>query len=284
MIECPFVVPPRREQRAIARILGTLDDKIELNRRMNETLEAMARTLFKSWFVDFDPIRAKMEGRDTGLPQHLANLFPDRLMDSELGEIPEGWTIESIYNFADVVYGAPFASKQFNTENLGVPLIRIRDLATHEPGVSTQQAHNKGHLIEPGDIVVGMDGEFRLHVWKGPNAWLNQRVCHFEPKAGVPTAFLVEALRRPLAFFERGKVGTTVIHLGKSDIDTFRIIQPGDLLLGVFGDIAQPLLDQSVVNALDSRTVAQTRNLQLPKLISGEIRIPNCAKMEEATA
>jgi hypothetical protein len=84
-------VPPIPEQRAIAHILGTLDDKIELNRRMSETLEAMARALFKSWFVDFDPVRAKMEGRDPGLPQALADLFPARLVDSELGEIPEGW-------------------------------------------------------------------------------------------------------------------------------------------------------------------------------------------------
>ena len=87
-------VPPLPEQRAIAHILGTLDDKIELNRRMNETLEAMARALFKSWFVDFDPVRAKAEGRDPGLPKPLADLFPDRFEDSELGEIPEGWRVE----------------------------------------------------------------------------------------------------------------------------------------------------------------------------------------------
>ncbi len=86
-------LPPLAEQRAIAHILGTLDDKIELNRRMNETLEAMARALFKSWFVDFDPVRAKAEGRDPGLPKPLADLFPDRLVDSELGEIPEGWEV-----------------------------------------------------------------------------------------------------------------------------------------------------------------------------------------------
>ena len=89
-----------REQRAIAHILGTLDDKIELNRRRNETLEAMARALFKSWFVDFDPVRAKMEGRDTGLPQHLADLFPDRLVESELGEIPEGWEVGTLDSVA----------------------------------------------------------------------------------------------------------------------------------------------------------------------------------------
>ena len=90
---CPFVVPPIPEQRTIAHVLGTLDDKIELNRRMNATLEAMARALFRSWFVDFDPVRAKMEGRDTGLPKDIADLFPDRLADSELGDIPQGWLV-----------------------------------------------------------------------------------------------------------------------------------------------------------------------------------------------
>ena len=110
------------EQRAIAHILGTLDDKIELNRRMNETLEAMARALFKSWFVDFEPVRAKVEGRDPGLPKSIADLFPDSFEDSELGEIPEGWAVKSVYDVADVVYGAPFASSQFNANGTGIPL------------------------------------------------------------------------------------------------------------------------------------------------------------------
>ena len=94
-------VPPLPEQRAIAHILGTLDDKIELNRRMSVTLEAMARALFKSWFVDFDPVRAKMEDRDPGLPKPLADLFPSRLVDSELGEIPEGWEVGSLGDVAE---------------------------------------------------------------------------------------------------------------------------------------------------------------------------------------
>ena len=92
----PAIVPSPYEQRSIAHVLGNLDDKIELNRRMNETLERMARALFKSWFVDFDPVRAKMEGHDTGLPRHLADLFPDRLVDSEMGEIPEGWCASTL--------------------------------------------------------------------------------------------------------------------------------------------------------------------------------------------
>ena len=263
------------EQHAIANILGTLDDKIELNRRMNETLEAMARALFKDWFVDFGPTRAKIEGRDPYLVPEIWDLFPDKL--DEDGK-PEGWKLRSLSDFANVVYGAPFASKQFNADKIGVPLIRIRDLATHEPGVSTEQIHKKGHLIEPGDIVVGMDGEFRLHVWKGPRSWLNQRLCHFEPKRGVPKAFLAEALKTPLAFFERGKVGTTVIHLGKSDIDTFEILQPGQTLLKAFAGIAEALLDRTVGNALQSRTLVQTRDLLLPKLMSGKIRVGDADK------
>ena len=103
--ELPAAHPPLAEQRAIAHILGTLDDKIELNRRMNETLEAMARALFKSWFVDFDPVRAKAEGRDPGLPKPLADLFPDRFVDSELGEIPEGWEVRSLDQIARFLNG-----------------------------------------------------------------------------------------------------------------------------------------------------------------------------------
>ena len=91
-----ILLPTPPEQRTIVHVLGTLDDKIELNQRMNETLERMAQALFKSWFVDFDPVRAKMEGRDTGLPQDIADLFPDRLVESSLRDVPEGWDIESL--------------------------------------------------------------------------------------------------------------------------------------------------------------------------------------------
>ena len=267
-------VPPPPVQRAIAATLAGLDDKIELNRRMNETLEEMARAIFKDWFVDFGPTRAKAEGREPYLAPELWDLFPHALNDEDR---PVGWTEASIYEFSEVIYGAPFASKQFNSENLGVPLIRIRDLATHAPGVSTEQVHKKGHKIEPGEIVVGMDGEFRLHIWKGPRAWLNQRVCHFEPKPGIPKSFLAEALKEPLAFFERGKVGTTVIHLGKSDIDTFKLTHPGDGVLGAFATIVEPLLERTVTNVLESCTLAQTRDLLLPKLVSGEVRLAEAA-------
>ncbi|HYW45058.1 MAG TPA: restriction endonuclease subunit S, partial [Bryobacteraceae bacterium] len=116
-------LPPIDQQRAIARILGTLDDKIELNRRMNETLEAMARALFQSWFVDFGPVRAKAEGRGPSLPKEIADLFPDRFDDSELGEIPAGWGVGPLEDIASVTMGLSPAGETYNVDGIGTPLI-----------------------------------------------------------------------------------------------------------------------------------------------------------------
>jgi type I restriction enzyme, S subunit len=288
----PLQIPPMPEQRAIAHILGTLDDKIELNRRMNETLEAMVRALFKSWFVDFlpvranmevrnrkartqtgDPVRAKAAGRDPGLPKLLADLFPDSFQDSELGEIPRGWEVGSIYIATEVIYGAPFASAKFNFDGIGKPLIRIRDLAGESPGVYTAEEHPKGYLVKPGDIVVGMDGEFRAYLWGGVESWLNQRVSGFKPRAGFSSPFVLHSIVGLLAGVEATETATTVIHLGKNDIDRFKIIVPTELILTNFGRLAGPLFECIVVNKQESRTLAALRYTLLPKLISGELRI-----------
>ncbi|MBX6421215.1 MAG: restriction endonuclease subunit S, partial [Nevskia sp.] len=245
--------PELPEQRAIAHILGTLDDKIELNRRMSETLEAMARALFKSWFVDFDPVRAKAEGRDPGLPKPLADLFPARLVDSELGEIPEGWEGGSVYEIADVIYGAPFSSAQFNTGGIGEPLIRIRDLPTESPSVWTPEKHPKGYKVRPGDVVVGMDGEFRAYLWGGAEGWLNQRTCVFKPKSGVSAAFVRNAIMQPLSDVESTETATTVIHLGKADIDRFKLVMPSPALRKHFDGICQPWYDRIVAAKQETR-------------------------------
>ncbi len=276
-----FPLPPVCEQDMTISVLGVLDDKIDLNERMNWTLGTMAWAIFKDWFVDFGPVRAKIENRAPYLSDDLWALFPDQINSD--GK-PVGWEYRSIYKFASVVYGAPFASANFNSAHRGLPLIRIRDLADHSPSVFTDEMHPKAQVIKPGDIVVGMDGEFRLHIWKGPTSLLNQRVCNFRPKANIPMAFLAEALIEPLATFERGKVGTTVIHLGKSDIDTFNLIWPGDQVLRAFGALTTPLLERSVANSLESRTLVATRDLLLPKLMSGEIRVKDAEETVKAVA
>ena len=275
----PVDVPPLPEQHAIAHILGTLDDKIELNRRMNETLEAMARALFKSWFVDFDPVRAKAAGRDVRLPKPLTDLFPNRLVDSKLGRIPDGWEAGSIYAAADVVYGAPFASSQFHTEGIGAPLIRIRDLAGESPGVWTPEVHPKGYRVRPGDILVGMDGEFRAYLWGGVEAWLNQRVCVFVPKTNFSAAFVRNCIIEPLAQVEATETGTTVIHLAKSDIERFPVAVPSLPVLAAFNELCQPLYDRIVGAKHESSSIAAVRDALLPRLISGELSVKDADRI-----
>jgi type I restriction enzyme S subunit len=269
------------DQRMIARILGTLDDKIELNRKTNTTLEAMARALFKSWFVDFDPVRAKAEGSPTGLPDEISDLFPDSFEDSELGEIPIGWEAGSIYDACSVVYGAPFSSALFNANGEGIPVARIRDLPTESPAVFTTEIHPKGTLIHPGDIVVGMDGEFRAYLWGGTDCWMNQRVCRFIPKFAAQTCFVMESIRRPLMDVEMSETATTVIHLGKGDIDGFKVVIPSRNILDLFGVRTQSFLDSIVSNKRESRSLIQLREALLPKLISGELRIPDAERLLE---
>jgi type I restriction enzyme, S subunit len=276
-----FRLPPIHEQDRILSVLGTLDDKIELNRRMNETLEAMARAIFKDWFIDFGPTRAKMEGRVPYLAPDIWSLFPDRQDDE--GK-PEGWERRSIYEIADVIYGAPFASAQFNSEKQGEPLLRIRDLVNELPGVWTPEAHPKGYKVKPGDIVVGMDGEFRAYLWGGAEAWLNQRVCVFAPKRSFSSAFVRNSIIGPLADVEATEIATTVIHLGKNDIDRFSTLLPSKPIMMGFNDLVQPLYDRIVQNKVEARTLATTRDLLLPKLMSGEIRVMDAEKLVEEVA
>ena len=275
-----ITLPPLRMQQAIACILGALDDKIELNRRMNRTLEEMARAIFKSWFVDFDPVRAKAAGQQPpGLKPEIAALFPDSFEDSELGEIPKGWKLASIYEIATVIYGAPFASSKFNSDRVGKPLIRIRDLPNESPGVWTAEVHPKGYSVKPGDIVVGMDGEFRAYLWGGSEAWLNQRVCVFAPKPSCSAAFVLNSIIAPLAQVEATETATTVIHLGKNDIDRFDVINPGDKIIEEFERICQPLYNRVVACKQQSKTLATLRDVLLPKLISGELRVKDAERI-----
>lgn len=246
------LTPPIDEQRRIVQVLGALDDKIEDNRRIAKTLEEIVATLFKARFVDF--------------------VDQDDLVESEIGPIPSGWEVGSIYDVAAVTYGRPFKSALFN-ENEGIPLIRIRDLASDNPSVLTPEKRDDARLIAAGDIVVGMDGEFRAHLWSGPDAWLNQRVCVFDPRDGVSRAYLLEAIKRPLAFFEATKSGTTVIHLGKRDIDTFQIALPPDSAMEEFARTVDPLLKTAVALQVESRTLLAIRDSLLPRLVSGDLRV-----------
>jgi len=253
-------LPSFEEQRRIAFVLSTLDDKIDSNRRLATLLEETAAAIFKARFVDFVGVE-EFEEHDTV-------------------RVPKGWQVGSIYELADVTYGRPFKSSLFN-DTEGTPLIRIRDLPANRPSVVTPEVRTDARMIGRGDIVVGMDGEFRAYVWSGPDSWLNQRVCVFDPRDGISPTFVLESIKRPLAFFEATKGGTTVIHLGKRDIDSFVVPVPPSHVMRDFGEIADPMVELATNLKWESRGLAGLRDALLPKLISGEIRVPDTADPEE---
>ncbi len=219
----------------------------------NHNLEEQAKTLYKSWFVDFEPFK------------------DGKFIDSELGLIPENWAVGTIYNICDIYYGAPFNSTLFNSEKKGLPLIRIRDLAKQEAGVYTEEIHPKGRLTNKGDILVGMDGEFSIYIWGGISSWINQRISCFTPKEGYSHFYLTETLRPQLKAVESSEVATTVIHIGKNDYDKFHSIIPTQFVLEAFYKLTEPLYGQYVDNLIANQNLTALRDSLLPRLMSGTL-------------
>ena len=181
----------------------------------------------------------------------------------------------SIYDIADVIYGAAFSSKLFNENGTGWPLIRIRDLTTYKPQFFTEEVHPKRTFIEPGDVVAGMDADFTPTLWLGETAVLNQRVCEFVPPAGtsVTKSYLLCAVKPLLAYVQNYATGTTVAHLGKGDLEALDVPLPREQDLIEFGAVCEPMRMAVVENARESARLAALRDSLLPKLMSGEIDV-----------
>lgn len=285
----PVAVPQLPEQRAIARILGTLDDKIELNRRMSETLEAMARALFKSWFVDFDPVRAKAEGREPGLPHPLAGLFPDRLVDSELGEIPEGWKVGRL---ADVTSLNPEVwSKKTRPAEM-----RYVDLSNTKWGrveaVTVYQATNAPsraqRVLRPGDTIVGTvrpgNGSYALISEGGLTGSTGFAVLRPNAPQFESFVYLAATAGENIDALAHLADGGAYPAVRPEVVAATPTVRPHDELLRRFATACSPLLEKNAHNERESRTLAALRDTLLPKLISGELRIRDAERLVEAGA
>jgi type I restriction enzyme S subunit len=266
-------LPPLPEQRAIAHILGTLDDKIELNRRMSETLEAMARALFKSWFVDFDPVRAKMEGRWQrgqslpGLPAHLYDLFPARLVDSELGEIPEGWEVGTLGDLAEVTSGKR-PSKVFPE---AMPEAVIPLWGGNGPmGYVSEPLYSRPILLTGRVGTLGAVFRISTPCWPSDNTLV---VLAHEKVVYEFLYFRMMALD-----FDALNRGSTQPLLTQSDLSTQRFAIPSRAVLNKFHEHASGyfLKIDHIMN--ESRTLAALRDALLPKLIRGEIRLKDAER------
>lgn len=167
-------LPTIDAQRRISHILGTLDDKIDLNRRMSETLESMARALFNSWFVDFDPVRAKAEGRDSGLPRHIAGLFPDAFEDSEIGEVPRGWTVHALDKIASFLNGLALQNYP-PSDGDSLPVIKIAQLRSGDTKNADRATADlkSEYIVEDGDILFSWSGSLECLLWAGGAGALN---------------------------------------------------------------------------------------------------------------
>jgi type I restriction enzyme S subunit len=276
-------VPPLREQRAIAHILGTLDDKIELNRRMNGTLESMARALFKSWFVDFDPVRAKAEGRDTGLPPHIADLFPDSFEDSELGGIPKGWAVRSLDEIADFLNG--LAMQRFPpTAANRLPVVKIAQLRAGDAnGADWGSADiDPAYIIEDGDILFSWSGSLECVLWAGGRGALNQHLFKVTSPR-YPRWLCYLGIHRHLDEFRRIAAGkaTTMGHIQRHHLSSAKLPVPPPELLQAMSVYVQPILESTWYRKVQSRTLAALRDALLPKLISGELRARPAARTRE---
>ena len=286
-------VPPLSEQRAIAHILGTLDDKIELNRRMNETLESMARATFKSWFVDFDPVRAKMDGRKpSGMDDATAALFPDSFEDSELGTIPTGWQVQTLSELtSEIGSGATphGGSKVYISE--GIALVRSQNVYDYEfrwDGLAriTPEAAEalKGVTLKPNDILFNITGASILRTCVVDSAVLparvNQHVARIRAKAGVPARFLhLHLVRQETKDHLIGfNAGATREAVTKGHLQRIQLVVPPSALLQAFDKNIDPIYARKESNLRQISTLFVLRDTLLPKLLSGEIRVAEAEK------
>jgi len=274
VLKClPIRIPPKPEQLAIAHIIGTLDDKIELNRRRNQILEAMARALFKDWFVDFGPVRAKLEGRWQrnqslpGLPAHLYDLFPDRLVESELGEIPEGWEIRRVSDFLSLAYGKSLPAKARSPGN--VPVYGSGGIT----GV-----HNIA-LIDSEAVIVGRKGTVGSLYWEQSPSYPIDTVFYVQPLVSLPFCYhLLESL--PLRDMN---TDAAVPGLNRKNVYRLEVVSPPEVLLEKFSVLARKLREKIFTAQNELHLLTQLHDTLLPKLIAGELRIVDAEKFMERT-
>ena len=278
----PVVVPPLPEQHAIAHVLGTLDDKIELNRRMNETLEAMARALFKSWFVDFDPVRAKMEGRDTGLPQDIADLFPDRMVDSEMGEMPEGWHVSSLGDVAALRRkGIDPAREASDTPYIGLADMPRGSIALTEWG-KTGSVFSRKSAFKAGDILFGKLRPYFHKVGIAPvDGLCSTDIVVLAARKPKWSAFVLACVSSSafVAHTSQIATGTKMPRTSWQAMRRYELCRPTDTIGSEFQRLVSPMLRRIVGNIHESRALAALRNTLLPKLISGQIQLGEVASI-----
>mgnify|MGYP000987277722 CR=1 FL=1 len=284
----PITLPAIKIQEAIAEMIGALDDRILLLRETNSTLEAIAQALFKSWFVDFDPVRAKQEGREPeGMDAEAAALFPDSFEESELGLVPKGWRVKSLDTIAEYLNG--LALQKFPPdEDEWLPVIKIAQLRKGDTNGADRASRRlkSEYIIQNGDVLFSWSGSLDVVVWCGGEGALNQHLFKVTSK-NYPKWFYYFWTKHHLASFQQtaASKATTMGHIQRKHLTEAKVIVPPIESIQAINGYFTPLLDRWITNELKARTLTTLRDTLLPRLISGQLRLPDAeALIEEAAA
>ncbi len=279
-------VPPIPQQAAITTVLGDLDDKIDLLLAMNATLEEMARAVFRAWFVDFEPVHAKAAGATSfrGMPQELFDLLPVDFEQSEIGTIPTGWTTELLIDQAEWVNGAAYKNMHFSDEPDALPVVKIAEL---KKGINSNTKFTATDLgerfkIGVGELLFSWSGSpetsIDAFVWAGGDAWLNQHVFAVRENGHKSKGYLFALLKHLKPKFIRiatNKQTTGLGHVTRKDMERMHVCSPPEPILEWYSRFADDIYAQLLSNLEQTETLKDVRNTLLPKLISGEIDVPD---------
>ncbi len=289
LVQLEIPVPPLSEQRAIACILGALDDKIELNRRMNETLEAMARAIFKSWFVDFDPVRAKAEGQQPpGLAPHIADLFPDSFEDSELGKIPKGWRVTPLSEIVELISGGTPKRSESNYWGGDIPWFSVKDvpnegnvfvLCTQEHITQAGVDNSAAKVLPVGTTIITARGTVGKVALVGVPMAMNQSCYGVRGRGGYGYCFNYFNLHRMVTTLRQHTHGSVFNTITRDTFSTILVAAPSVTVAVAYDELVSPLLERIKSNGFATLMLSSIRDTLLPKLISGELRVPDAERI-----
>lgn len=261
-------IPSLKEQKKVAGLLQAIDAKIELNNRINAELEAMAKTLYDYWFVQFD------FPDENGKPYKSSG---GKMVYNETlkREIPEGWTVNHLFDAVDVQYGFPFSTKQFTDEVTDIPVVRIRDILDNTISLYSSEITDDKYRLQPNDLLIGMDGNFHMNFWDKDGAYLNQRCVRLRaPKSSRISNFQIYFELMPfIKLRERVVSRTTVGHLSDKDFKSLYLLSPSENSSFNSKGLFDKTLDKIITNRLEIQQLTQLRDWLLPMLMNGQVTV-----------
>ena len=277
-------LPTRSDQQFIGELYLGLSKRIALNQKMNQTLEEIAKAIFKSWFVDFDPVRAKAEGRPTGLPTEISDLFPDEVLDSEVGEIPKGWELAALDQIGNFRNGLALQKYPAVDSKEKLPVVKIAQLRKGSTNGDDLFASDvpSDFVINDGDYVFSWSGSLMAKYWVGGKGALNQHLFKVEEKT-QPLWFIAGWVEHFMPEFQSiaESKATTMGHIKREHLKQAICAIPSHKLMKRSAEVILPLIERSILSQQEVKVLSELRDTLLPKLISGELRIPDAEKFLE---